>query len=163
MRLIIAAPILSPIREEHRIAVDALRRHRQHQGQPARNTDALAARRIGLGHRADLLIGGIFDGDVELVIGGRVGVGFVFLVLGDVHATPAGVKAFCRGGLVRVCWILAGAVPVEALGDGAGGQGVGFSGEVPGFEDAGGGPDDFLVFGVAVVDEDDGGDVGVAG
>lgn len=108
-----------------------------------------------------MLVGGIFDGDVELVVAGRVRVGFVFLVLGDVHAAPAGVKAFCRGGPIRVCWILTGAVPVEALVDGAGGQGVGFSGEVPGFEDAIGGPDDFLVPEVGVVDEDDGGDVGV--
>ncbi len=55
------------------------------------------------------------------------------------HAAPAGVEGGGRGGFVRVGGVFARAVPVEALVDGAGGEGLGFGGEVTRFKDAGGG------------------------
>lgn len=86
MLLIIAAPMLIRIVKQHRVGIDIARGGDEDPRQLAGDADALPGGGIGAVDFADQAAGAVEEADVEpVVVGGRVG----FLVLGDVHATPA--------------------------------------------------------------------------
>lgn len=89
MFLVVAAPVGTVIVEQHGIVVDTSRGDDQDGGKLAVDADALARRGIRKIDATDFCARCVFDVDVEFVVAAWV-VGFVLLVLGYVHAAPAG-------------------------------------------------------------------------
>lgn len=75
--MIVAVPGLIGVFVLHRILVYVLRCDAHDKRQPAVNTNADAGFGHGTDSAANGRTGGVIDGDVELVIAGGVGVGFV--------------------------------------------------------------------------------------